>query len=162
MRDHNLDEVADFAALTLTSARSIRFIEFMPLGQSRLLMDDGQFVSYAEIRARIEAVHGPLEPADADVGNGPARVFRLANGIGRIGFIHAMSAPFCSTCNRLRLTPEGQLRSCLFDGGEIDLRALVRVGATQAEIRRAFVECVSLKPDQHKNYGNRQMSSIGG
>ncbi|GMU81352.1 MAG: GTP 3',8-cyclase MoaA [Phycisphaerales bacterium] len=162
LRDHNLDEVADIAALTLSSPRSVRFIEFMPLAKSRVLMDDTQFVPYAEIRARIEDRLGPLCPADPDVGNGPARVFRLEGGLGRIGFIHAMSAPFCATCNRLRLTPEGQLRSCLFDGGEVDVRRIVREGGSQTDLRRAFVDCVVLKPDQHKNYGNRQMSSIGG
>jgi cyclic pyranopterin phosphate synthase len=73
-----------------------------------------------------------------------------------------MSAPFCATCNRLRLTPEGQLRSCLFDGGEVDVRPLVRPGLDGPALHRAFIDCVVLKPDQHARYGNRQMSSIGG
>lgn len=162
MRDHNLDEVEDFAALTLRSARTVRFIEFMPLARSKALLEEDQFVSFGEIRARIEAAHGALTPADRDVGNGPARVFRLSGAAGRVGFIHAMSAPFCATCNRLRLTPEGQLRSCLFDGGEVDVRSLVRPGLQAAALHRAFVDCVVLRPDQHSKYGNRQMSSIGG
>jgi cyclic pyranopterin phosphate synthase len=162
MRDHNLDELVDFARLTLSSARTIRFIEFMPLGKSKLLMDDGQFVSYQEIRGLIEDELGILRPAAKDVGSGPARVFQLPDAPGRIGFIHAMSAPFCSTCNRLRLTPEGQLRSCLFDGGEVDVRPFVRPSTDVPALRRAFVDCVVLKPDQHKHYGNRAMSSIGG
>jgi cyclic pyranopterin phosphate synthase len=162
MRDHNLREVEDFAALTLQSPRTVRFIEFMPLGKSKALIEEDQFVPFSEIRARIETAHGPLLPADKDVGNGPARVFRLAGGVGRLGFIHAMSAPFCSTCNRLRLTPEGQLRSCLFDGGEVEVRSLVRPGLQAAALHRAFVDCVVLRPDQHSKYGNRQMSSIGG
>lgn len=162
LRDENLDEVADFAALTLTSPRSVRFIEFMPLAESLALLSRDAFVPYTEIRERIEARLGPLSPADADQGSGPARVFRVRGASGRIGFIHAMSAPFCSTCNRLRLTPEGQLRSCLFDGGEVDVRSLVRPIVRAAELRRAFVDCVRLKPDQHKRYGDRQMSRIGG
>jgi cyclic pyranopterin phosphate synthase len=162
MRDHNLDEVEDFAAITLKSPRTVRFIEFMPLARSKALVEDDQFVSFDEIRARIEAAHGALTPADRDVGNGPARVFRLPAALGRIGFIHAMSAPFCATCNRLRLTPEGQLRSCLFDGGEVDVRPLVRPMLQAEELHQAFIDCVVQKPDQHAKYGNRQMSSIGG
>lgn len=162
MRSYNLDEVVAFARLTLAAPRTIRFIEFMPLGRSKLLMDEDQFVSYGEIRSRIESELGPLTPAEPDVGAGPARVFRAPGALGRIGFIHAMSAPFCSTCNRLRLTPEGQLRSCLFDGGEVDVRPLVRPSTDFPALRRAFIECVRLKPDQHKRYGERAMSSIGG
>lgn len=163
MRSTNLDEVADFAALTRHAPRTVRFIEFMPLGQSKLLSDEAaEFVAYDEVRARIESQHGPLAPASTDSGTGPARVFQIPGAIGRIGFIHAMSAPFCATCNRLRLTPEGMLRSCLFDGGEIDLRAMLRDGAGGSALRQAFIDCVRLKPDQHHRYGNRQMSSIGG
>lgn len=162
MRDHNVDEIADFAALTLQSPRTVRFIEFMPLGQSKALLEADQFVSFTEIRERIEREHGPLRAADRDVGFGPARVFRLDGAQGRVGFIHAMSAPFCSTCNRLRLTPEGQLRSCLFDGGEIDVKPFVRPLLDEKSLHQAFIDCVVLRPDQHKHYGNRQMSSIGG
>jgi len=162
MREHNLDEVADFAELTRHSPRTIRFIEFMPLGRSRLLMQDEKFAAYPEIRARIEAAHGALEPAGEDAGSGPARVWRIPDAAGRIGFIHAISAPFCSTCNRLRLTCNGQLRSCLFDGGEIDVRAILRPNFDAARLRQAFVDCVVLKPDQHQRYGTRQMSQIGG
>lgn len=162
MRDYNLHEVADIAALTLREPRTVRFIEFMPLGTSRALAEADQFVPFAEIRAFIESRHGALQPADRDAGHGPARVYRLSGAPGRIGFIHAMSAPFCSTCNRLRLTPDGQLRSCLFDGGEVDLRVLLRGQAGQEALRRAFVKCVAQKPDTHGAYGNRQMSQIGG
>ncbi len=162
MRDHNVDEVVDFAALTLRSPRTVRFIEFMPLGQSKALMEVDQFVPFAEIRDRIERQHGPMQAADRDSGFGPARVFRLNGAQGRVGFIHAMSSPFCSTCNRLRLTPEGQLRSCLFDGGEIDIKPYVRPSLHAEELYRAFIDCVVLRPDQHQHYGNRQMSSIGG
>jgi cyclic pyranopterin phosphate synthase len=161
MRGYNVEEVADFAALTRTQRRTVRFIEFMPLGKS-MLDDADQFVPYAEIRGRIEAAHGPLEPAARDVGNGPANVFRLRGAVGKIGFIHAMSAPFCSTCNRLRLTADGQLRSCLFDGGEVDVRRFLRPAVEFADLRRAFVDCVVQKPDAHQHYGNRQMSQIGG
>jgi cyclic pyranopterin phosphate synthase len=162
MRSQNLDEVVEFAAMTLNGRRTVRFIEFMPLGRSKLLTSADEFVPYDEIRARIEAALGLLTPADADPGAGPARVFRLRGGAGKVGFIHAMSAPFCSTCNRLRLTPDGLLRSCLFDGGEIDVKPMLRPGTRPAELRRAFIDCVVLKPDAHQYYGTRQMSRIGG
>lgn len=161
MRGFNADEAADFAALTLRQARTVRFIEFMPLGRS-MVGDADPFVPYRETWAAIEAAHGPLLPADPDAGNGPARVFRLRGAAGKIGFIHAMSQPFCATCNRLRLTADGQLRSCLFDGGEVDVRRLLRSGASPAVLRQAFIDCVVQKPDAHRHYGTRQMSQIGG
>ena len=162
LRDTNLDEVADFAGMTRDSMRQVRFIEFMPLGASKALTGADQFVPYDEIRSAIERVHGPLTPTDQDAGDGPARHFRIPGATGKLGFIHAMSAPFCSTCNRLRLTPEGQLRSCLFDGGEVDLKPLLRAPAQPGALRQAFIDCVRLKPDRHQMYGNRQMSQIGG
>ncbi len=166
MRGINDDEFADFAALTLDRDLTVRFIEYMPLGRTALGGDyELRLISEAEIRERIEAVHGLLEPAFRDTGHGPAVVHRLLGARGKIGFISAMSKPFCATCNRLRLTAEGQLRSCLFDGGEIELRPIVR-GGPEAEIRntlhQAFIDCVAFKPEVHSYYGNRQMSQIGG
>ena len=83
-----------------------------------------------EVRETIEKGLGPLLPVErsSEAGVGPANVYRLAekDALGRIGFISAMSAPFCATCNRLRLTAEGVLRSCLFEGGEVDIREMMR------------------------------------
>src|SRR5207247_6859173 len=99
------------------------------------------FISETEVRERIERVHGPLVPVDrsTEPGVGPAVVYRLAHGnpLGRIGFISAMSAPFCATCNRLRLTANGTLRSCLFEGGEVDMRPILRSPAAETRTRRA-------------------------
>jgi len=128
------------------------------------------FISETEVRQRIERELGPLQPIDrsTEPGVGPAIVYRLASGnpLGRIGFISAMSAPFCSTCNRLRLTAEGVLRSCLFEGGEVAIRPIVRSSADAQQRRlavaNAMTECVRLKPDVHSFRGNRQMSQIGG
>lgn len=197
MRGTNDDELADFARLTLSRRITVRFIEYMPLGDAALLrgpaaaaadrlvdaaevgpaggcgaQDRGanSLIPEAEVRAAIERELGPLEPVDreTEAGVGPANVYRLArpDAAGRIGFISAMSAPFCSTCNRLRLTANGLLRSCLFEGGEVDVKPILRRPAgTQggaAAIAHAMAECVRLKPDVHGRLGNQQMSRIGG
>jgi len=128
------------------------------------------FISEAEIRERIERELGGLIAVDraTEAGVGPATPYRLAvgNPKGRIGFISAMSAPFCATCNRLRLTAEGVLRSCLFDGGEVEIRGLMRsisdTTARHQAIAAAMVRCVQLKPEVHSMHGNQQMSRMGG
>ena len=190
MRGVNDDEPADFARLTLGSPLTVRFIEYMPLGDSAVdggggavaesetgpaggcgAQDRGDvFVSESRVRASIEKELGPLAPVDRslEAGVGPAVVYRLQRGnpAGRVGFISAMSAPFCSTCNRLRLTATGVLRSCLFEGGEVDLKPMLRGGADAPRRRhllgRAMADCVRLKPDAHGARGNEQMSRIGG
>lgn len=164
MRGINDDEFADFAALTRETDLTIRFIEYMPLGRTALGGEyEARFIGEPMIREQIERRLGPLEPASKDSGFGPANVWRLRGAAGRIGFISAMSKPFCSTCNRLRLTAEGQLRSCLFDGGEVELRPILRdAGQTESRLRRAFVDCITFKPEVHSYFGNRQMSQIGG
>ncbi|HEY7118643.1 MAG TPA: GTP 3',8-cyclase MoaA [Tepidisphaeraceae bacterium] len=189
-RRTNDDEVVDFARLTLGRRMTVRFIEYMPLGDaaiqgSQRTIDDSEvgpaggcgaqdrganaFISEAEVRAAIEARLGTLIPVDraSEAGVGPANVYRLSgNPAGRIGFISAMSAPFCSTCNRLRLTANGVLRSCLFEGGEVDVRSILRGVAPPAPRRaalgQAMVDCVRLKPDVHGSRGSQQMSRIGG
>jgi cyclic pyranopterin phosphate synthase len=176
MRGINDRELADFARLTLTRKLTVRFIEYMPLGESAVgpaAGCDGQsrgrdvFISESDARDFIERELGELRPVDrrSEAGVGPATVWQLSTGrpTGRIGFISAMSAPFCATCNRLRLTADGLLRSCLFDGGEIDVKSILRApGASLEAIAEAMVECVRLKPATHSHYGNKQMSRIGG
>ena len=191
MRGINDDEVADFARLTLHLDLTVRFIEYMPLGDAALMhastevnesergpvggcgaQDRGRdvFVSETEVRTRVERALGPLLPVDRsrESGVGPSVVYRLAHGSprGRIGFISAMSQPFCDTCNRLRLTADGMLRSCLFEGGEVNLRPILRGGRDgrrrRRRLARAMVDCVRLKPDVHIERGHDQMSRIGG
>jgi cyclic pyranopterin phosphate synthase len=180
MRGVNDDELADFARLTLSRRVTVRFIEYMPLGDAAVMHQgpaagcDGQergdeaLVPESVVREAIEAELGPLIAVDrhSESGVGPASVWHLAHGQprGRIGFISAMSAPFCATCNRLRLTADGLLRSCLFDGGEIDLKPILRGGLEEksAALGEAMVECIRLKPDLHSRHGDKQMSRIGG
>lgn len=191
MRGTNDDEVADFARLTLARDLTVRFIEYMPLGDSQIgsvnrkvdeseygpaggcgAQDRGEdaFISEADVRQRIESDLGPLEPIDrnSEAGVGPAVPYRLVHGNprGRIGFISAMSAPFCATCNRLRLTATGVLRSCLFEGGEVSVRGILRSDSSREDRMRnlgtAMADCIRLKPDVHSRHGNEQMSRIGG
>ncbi len=194
MKGMNEEEVADFAALTRTMPITVRFIEFMPLGRSGLT-DDPQaaMISEEQIRAAIETVHGPLLPVDrtTESGVGPAKVWHLPGAAGRIGFISAMSYPFCESCNRLRLTPDGLLRSCLFDGGEVDLKPILRsptwkgagqrpedpnpsaastssldetgdLQSLESQLLAAFTSCVTMKPLTHSFHGNKAMNRIGG
>jgi len=167
MKGINDDEFATFAGLTLETDLTIRFIEYMPLGRTALGGEyEKRFIGETEIRQRIAERFGDLVPSERDAGLGPAVVWRIPGALGRIGFISAMSKPFCETCNRLRLTAEGQLRSCLFDGGEVELRPILRDGDAQPDrtsrLRDAFVRCVAFKPEVHSYTGNRQMSQIGG
>jgi GTP 3',8-cyclase len=186
MRGVNDDELVDFARLTLRRKVTVRFIEYMPLGDAALLgranedihsgpsagcdgqnRGDDALVPEPEAREIIESKLGPLLSVDrqSEAGVGPASVWRLADGqpLGRIGFISAMSAPFCATCNRLRLTADGLLRSCLFDGGEIDVKNILRASNGRLEaLGDAMTECVRLKPSMHSAHGGKQMSRIGG
>lgn len=170
MRGINDDEVAEFARLTIHRPLTVRFIEYMPLGGCAA--QDGAaeaLVSEAKVRQRIESELGSLTPMDrgTESGVGPAVVYRLERGEpkGRVGFISAMSAPFCESCNRLRLTADGAVRSCLFERGEIDLKPILRdlaVDQRIAALGRALAACVALKPAIHGARGEQPMSRIGG
>jgi cyclic pyranopterin phosphate synthase len=165
LRGVNDDEVADFAALTYDHDWTVRFIEYMPLGEIDLAEQpiENTVVTSDQIAAQISAVHGPLTKVERtkEAGVGPAEVYSLAGARGRIGFIHAMSRPFCESCNRLRLTARGELRSCLFDGGEISLLDALRP-IDPSSLRMAFAECLAMKPLVHSGRGNRAMSQLGG
>jgi cyclic pyranopterin phosphate synthase len=161
----NDDEVTDFARLTLDHPWTVRFIEYMPLGNSRLVDAASLYmVDNDQILARIGADLGDPEPVSRkeEVGVGPADVYRLPGAPGRIGFISAMSRPFCETCNRLRLTARGELRACLFDGGEVDLMPALRPTVDRRRITSLMANCVALKPETHSMRGNRAMSQLGG
>jgi GTP 3',8-cyclase len=165
IRGFTEQEVLPFAALARRTPYEIRFIEFMPLDADRAWTAD-QVLTGAEIRAAIEKVY-PLEPEPREP-SATARVYRFANGPGRIGFINPVSEPFCSDCNRIRLTADGRLRTCLFSLNETDLRAPMRDGADDAELQRIIRQAVWRKELKH-HVGEpgfiqpaRSMSAIGG
>ncbi|HSO98329.1 MAG TPA: GTP 3',8-cyclase MoaA [Solirubrobacteraceae bacterium] len=158
-------EVLPFAELARSSGHEVRFIEWMPLDADRAWSPDAVLTG-EEIRSAIDAVH-PLEPEPREP-HATARVYRFADGIGRIGFINPVSEPFCADCNRIRLTADGRLRTCLFSLHETDLRGPLRAGADDAELEQMIREAVWRKELKHR-VGEpgfiqpaRSMSAIGG
>lgn len=143
----NGDEVLPFARLTKEWPFEVRFIEWMPVGVS-LGWSPGSFIPSGRILSSIREAF-PLEPVTSRRGNGPAEIFRIPGGPGTIGVISPMTQHFCRTCNRLRLTADGRLRSCLFSDQEIDLKALMRRGASDDDIRKQLRRAIQNKPQAH-------------
>ncbi len=167
MRGFNDDEIIDFAALAEKLPIHVRFIEYMPIG-SGTGWQAGQFISTEEIRRQIEDHYGLLQPVPTDNCAGPAEVYSLSGGAGRIGFIGALSNHFCDRCNRVRITADGRLRPCLLADIEFDLKTHLRHGADAEAIRALFFQALAKKPKSHGMSCNsvkkcvRLMSSIGG
>ncbi|MDQ6607986.1 MAG: GTP 3',8-cyclase MoaA [Actinomycetota bacterium] len=165
IRDFTEEEVLPFARLARSSAYEVRFIEFMPLDADHAWTPD-QVLSGEEIRAAIETVY-PLEPVPREP-SATARLYRFADGPGQIGFINPVSEPFCGDCNRIRLTADGRLRTCLFSINETDLRGPLREGAGDDELEQIIRDAVWRKELKH-HVGepgfiqpSRTMSAIGG
>jgi cyclic pyranopterin phosphate synthase len=165
MRDFTEEEALPFAEFARHTPYEVRFIEFMPLDGDHAWSTD-QVLTGDEIRAAIHAVF-PLEPEPREP-HATARVYRFADGRGKVGFINPVSEPFCGDCNRIRLTAEGRLRTCLFSLNETDLREPMRAGASDAELESLIREAVWLKELKH-HVGEpgfiqptRTMSAIGG
>ena len=165
MRGFTEDEALRFAEFARSTAYQVRFIEFMPLDADHAWEPDSVLAG-DEIRRMIDAVH-PLEERPREP-SATARVFRFRDGHGEIGFINPVSEPFCADCNRIRLTTDGKLRTCLFSLHETDLRGPMRDGATDRELGRIIREAVWRKELKHRigQPGFRQpartMSAIGG
>jgi cyclic pyranopterin phosphate synthase len=165
MRGYNDDELLDFVRLGRDKEYQVRFIEYMPLdAQGEWTMPT--VVPGAEILNRIDAAY-PLIRASGN-GSEPATVYRFADGRGSIGVIASVTEPFCDHCNRVRITADGHLRTCLFSITEHDLKGLLRSGATDDELADRIVAAVWKKEAGHKINQpdfvkpNRSMSAIGG
>jgi cyclic pyranopterin phosphate synthase len=167
MRDFTETEVVAFAELARRKPYVVRFIEFMPLDadgnwqRERVLSGD-------EIKAILERDFMPLVEIAAEPSS-TSRRYTFADGIGEVGFINPVSQPFCGTCNRIRLTADGQIRTCLFSVDEWDLREPLRSGASDSDLGELLIEAVAHKELKHKiNEGtafhraSRSMSQIGG
>jgi cyclic pyranopterin phosphate synthase len=163
MRGINDDEIESMARLTLDHPWHVRFIELMPVGDLRMLTWD-HVVPSDEILGRLRAI-APLAPSSGPAsGNGPAAYHQWPDAKGSIGVITPMTHTYCASCNRVRLTADGRLRTCLFGDHEVDLRTPLRAGeALEPFFRRALAE----KPKEHqllqmKVGGLRALSQVGG
>ncbi len=167
-RGYNEDDVVALAALTIERDWTVRFIELMPLGvgaEAQFSID--RYVPNDAVAARITAALGPLTPEpNADAAD-ESRNFRLAGARGRVGFISPVSAPYCGDCNRMRLTADGKFHLCLLHDDELDVRALLRSGATPDDLAPVLAAAVAAKPSGHAlaqgvHTEGRRMHAIGG
>jgi len=164
MRGVNDDEVLDLAVFGRDRGVVVRFIEWMPLDADQRWESDA-VVSQDEILRTIDAVY-PVEAIQR--GSEPAERFVYRDGMGEVGVIPSVTRPFCGSCDRIRLTADGQLRSCLFSVDEVDLRALLRGGASDDDVGAAVQRCVAGKWAGHMIgqvqfvRPRRSMSQIGG
>jgi len=162
----NDDELIDFARLSLEHPYQIRFIEYMPVGPSNG-WEKGKYVTCTEMLQKINSFL-PLSPVNGSQTNGPAKLYRFPKGKGEVGFISPLSQHFCKTCNRLRLTADGKLRTCLFSDEEIDLKNALRKGAREEELKDLFDLAIHHKPERHNitdpvfKKCTRHMVTIGG
>jgi cyclic pyranopterin phosphate synthase len=163
MRGINDDEIVDFARLTLDHPWHVRFIELMPVGGMREVTWD-HVVPSDEIIDRAGALGALSACAGPPRGNGPAAYFRLSGALGTIGVITPMTHTYCSTCNRVRLTADGRLRTCLFGDHEVNLRDAYRAGEDLEPIFRAALAAKPLEHEllQMKIGGLRALSQVGG
>jgi len=165
MRGFTEEEAIPFAEFARSTAFQVRFIEFMPLDADQNWTPDSVLTG-EELRQIIHAAY-PIEELPREP-SATARVFRFADGRGEIGFINPVSEPFCADCNRVRITAEGKLRTCLFSLHETDLREPLRAGASDAELEQTIRDAVWRKELKHHvgEPGFRQpprtMSAIGG
>ena len=165
MRGFTEDEVLPFARFAREHPYEVRFIEFMPLDADHAWTPES-VLRGEEIRAIIETEF-PLEPEPREP-SATARVYRFADGQGRIGFINPVSEPFCGDCNRIRITAEGRLRTCLFSLNETDLRTPLRTGASDEDLAALIRAAVWRKELKHHVsepgfiQPARSMSAIGG
>ena len=166
MRGRNEDQFVPLVEYAAERNLMLRFIELMPVSTGDVLHDDN-FLPVAEARRALESRYGALIPEPTFRTNGPSSYYRVSGRDQRIGFIGAMTnLHFCESCNKLRLTCDGKLRPCLGSYLEFDIMKVMRAGATDAELKRFFLDVVERKPEQHdfrENYQpGRMMVAIGG
>lgn len=166
----NEEEVLDFARLTVNLPYQVRFIELMPFEKSKADFENG-FLPNEHLEEKIREVY-ELEEINSGRGraDGPAKMFRIRGAKGEIGFISSISEHICSSCNRLRLTADGHLRSCLFSEEETDLKDPLRSGCSDEELKKLISLAIARKPETTKSVKGKPslrkcakaMSSIGG
>lgn len=168
MRGFNDDELQQFAALTSDRDFEVRFIEFMPMSPAGFWGPE-KVIPATEAIACLEAVHGPLTSLGRCNGSGPAVCYKVPGYKGTVGFITPVSNHFCVDCDRIRITSDGKIRTCLFSDNETDLLEPLRSGASDTEILAIIQDALNQKPKGHGMGGDgkvsgcvRTMSHIGG
>jgi len=167
IKGYSEEEVLEFARLARRKAYVIRWIEFMPLDADQIWRKE-DILTGAELKAILEEEYGPLVPITTGDPSETARRYTFSDSIGEVGFINPVSEPFCATCDRIRMTADGQLRTCLFATEETDLRLLLRSNASDEDLVKAIRQAVWNKELKHyigdKRFkrANRSMSMIGG
>jgi cyclic pyranopterin phosphate synthase len=162
----NDDEIESFGRLSLHLPLTVRYIEYMPSGNGEDWKET-DILTIPQIQRRLEKV-GKLIPIPSDQWDGPARRFRIEGALGEIGLIGAVSSHFCGDCNRLRLTPDGKIRTCLFSDEEIDVREILRKGGSDDDLKERLLVALRTKPERHHINSHqfkkcqRNMSAIGG
>jgi len=162
----NDDEIESFARLTLHLPLTVRYIEYMPSGNGEEWRE-GNVLTIPQIKGRLEKM-GRLNPIQENQKDGPALRFQFEGAVGEIGLIGAVSTHFCADCNRLRLTPDGKIRTCLFSDEEIDLREILRKEGTDRDLKEKLYAALQTKPERHLinthrfKKCQRNMSAIGG
>ena len=165
MRGTNDDELCELVDFARGYDSQIRFIEWMPMGQARF-DEINQTISAREMKAILSRRFDLVRDEGAD--NDPARGWKCGRTGARVGFISSMSDHFCETCNRMRLTAQGGLRPCLHQDAETDVRAILRGGGSDEEIRNAYFEAAGLKWAGHRMndviplFSGKEMVAIGG
>ena len=166
IRGLNDDEVVDFAKLSMNKPYHIRFIELMSIG-SHCSWNHDRYVSSREVKEKIEQFK-ELLPVHKEERGGPARMFRFEGAVGEVGFISPYSDHFCSSCNRLRLTADGKLRTCLFSDEEVDVKNSLRDSLDNSELEKLIDLAILRKAERHHSGTkapkkcSRNMSAIGG
>jgi len=161
------DEAAPLCRFARRQGLHLRFIEFMPLDADSRWQTD-HVLTGRQLREILQAEFGPLTPVERDDPSQPAVDYRYADRMGQVGFINSVTEPFCQSCNRLRLTAEGQVRNCLFSDEEWDVRSLIRGGGSDDEIAHVVRDCVGAKKAGHGSDDisfvrpTRAMYQIGG
>ncbi len=166
IRGYNEDDVIELARLTYERDWQVRFLEVMPFADVAAFQQ-ANIVTMQEMITRIEATLGKLDEMNDGKLDGEAKVYRLPGARGEIGFISPVSAPFCASCSRVRLTADGTLRLCLLKDGELDLKTPVRRGASADDLADLMSAAIWRKPWGHDLANgviplNRVMSEIGG
>jgi GTP 3',8-cyclase len=162
IKGFNDDEILDFAGFAVEQDLQVRFIEFMPFGDG---WDSTKVLTSAYLEDLIRSEYDLLPSQSSH--RGPAKMFRFPGGTGQIGFISPMSSHICHECNRIRLTPDGKLKPCLFSDAEYDVKALLRGNATDEEVAEFIRNVVGAKPEKKFETGTikkcqRSMRNIGG